>query len=80
MTLPLSLVILQEEDLQEINAKIASKTGEYEEGRGRMAERKAQYETAEQEYRQHKERINGAAEEADAKKVKPGILRPRLRW
>lgn len=49
---------------------------EYEEGRAQMAERKAQHDTAEQEYRRHKERINAAAEEADAKKVEPGILRP----
>lgn len=57
-----------EEDLQEIIAKIASKTAEYEEGCAQMAELKAQYERAEQEYRQHKERINAAAEEADVKK------------
>lgn len=45
-----------------------------------MAEFKAQYETAEQEYRQHKERINGAAEEADTKKVACEILqRPTCR-
>lgn len=76
VTLPLSPFNLQEEDLQEIIAKIVSKTAEYEERRAQMAELKAQYERAEQEYRQHKERINAAAEEADVKKVEPGILRP----
>lgn len=70
----LSLFNLQEEDLQEIIAKIASKTTEYEEGRAQMAELKAQYETAEREYRQHKETINAAAEEADTKKVEPRTL------
>lgn len=34
-----------------------------------MAEHKASYEAAEQEYQQHKEQINTIAEEADSKKV-----------
>lgn len=34
-----------------------------------MAELKAAYEKSEQEYKQHKELINTAAEEADVKKV-----------
>ena len=34
-----------------------------------MAEHKMSYEEAEQEYKQHKEQINTAAEEADTKKV-----------
>lgn len=34
-----------------------------------MAELKAAYDKAEQEYKQHKELINTAAEEADVKKV-----------
>lgn len=59
----------QEEDLQEIIAKISSKRVEYEEGRAQMTEHKALYDKAEQEYRQHKEHINTAAEEADVKKV-----------
>lgn len=37
-----------------------------------MAEHKAAYDTAEKEYKQHKELINIIAEEADSKKV--GIL------
>lgn len=34
-----------------------------------MTEHKAAYEKAEQEYKQYKEQINTAAEEADSKKV-----------
>lgn len=66
---------LQEEDLQEIVAKISSKAAEYEEARAQMIELQAQYETAEQKYREHKERINAAAEEADTKKVEDEVLR-----
>lgn len=80
VTLPMSSFTLQEEDLQEIVAKIASKTTEYEEGRAQMAEHKAQFERAEQEYRQHKERINAAAEEADVKKVEAGNIWPCVGW
>lgn len=63
--------LLQEEDLQEIVAKIASKRAEYDEARAQMAEHKASHERAEQEYKQQKEEINTVAEEADSKKVKP---------
>lgn len=59
----------QEEDLQEIVAKISSKRVEFDEARAQMAELKAAYEKAEQEYKQHKELINTAVEEADVKKV-----------
>lgn len=59
----------QEEDLQEIIAKISSKHVEYDEARAQMAELKSAFEKAEQEYKQHKQLINTAAEEADVKKV-----------
>uniref|UniRef100_A0AAQ5ZFW1 Structural maintenance of chromosomes protein 6 n=1 Tax=Amphiprion ocellaris TaxID=80972 RepID=A0AAQ5ZFW1_AMPOC len=59
----------QEEDLQEIVTKIASKRAECDEARTQMAELKASYEKAEQEYKQHKEHINTIAEEADSVKV-----------
>uniref|UniRef100_A0A7N8X877 Structural maintenance of chromosomes protein 6 n=1 Tax=Mastacembelus armatus TaxID=205130 RepID=A0A7N8X877_9TELE len=59
----------QEEDLQEIVAKISSKHAEYDEARVHMAELKASYEKAEREYKQHKEQINTIAEEADSVKV-----------
>uniref|UniRef100_A0AAQ6AHZ0 Structural maintenance of chromosomes protein 6 n=1 Tax=Amphiprion ocellaris TaxID=80972 RepID=A0AAQ6AHZ0_AMPOC len=58
----------QEEDLQEIVTKIASKRAECDEARTQMAELKASYEKAEQEYKQHKEHINTIAEEADSVK------------
>lgn len=61
--------LLQEEDLQEIVAKISSKHVDYDKARVQMAELKAACEKAEQEYQQHKELINTAAEEADVKKV-----------
>lgn len=67
----------QEEDLQEITAKIASKRAECDEARAQMAELKASYEKAEQEYKQHKERINTIAEEADSVKV---IRNPFSSW
>ncbi|XP_054872030.1 structural maintenance of chromosomes protein 6-like isoform X2 [Amphiprion ocellaris] len=57
-----------EEDLQEIVTKIASKRAECDEARTQMAELKASYEKAEQEYKQHKEHINTIAEEADSVK------------
>ncbi|TNM94702.1 hypothetical protein fugu_017461 [Takifugu bimaculatus] len=57
-----------EEDLQEIIAKISSKRAEYDEARAQMAELKSAFENAEQEYKQHKQLINTAAEEADVKK------------
>lgn len=59
----------QEEDLQEIVAKISSKRAEHDEARAQMAELKTAHEKAEQEYMQHKELINTAVEEADVKKV-----------
>lgn len=59
----------QEEDLQEIIAKISSKRAEYDEARSQMAELKASFEKAEQEYKQHKEQINTVTEEADSIKV-----------
>lgn len=59
----------QEEDLQEIIAKISSKRVEHDEARAQMAELKSAFEKAEQEYKQHKQLINTAAEEADVKKV-----------
>ncbi|CAJ1078421.1 structural maintenance of chromosomes protein 6 [Xyrichtys novacula] len=54
-----------EEDLEEIVSKISSKCAEYDKARAQMAEFKASYEIAEQEYKQHKEQINTVAEEAD---------------
>lgn len=67
---PATVTILpQEEDLQEIVAKISSKRAEYDVARAHMAEYKVSYEKAEEEYKQHKEQINTAAEEADSKKV-----------
>ncbi|XP_028996683.1 structural maintenance of chromosomes protein 6-like [Betta splendens] len=57
-----------EEDLQEIIIKISSKRVEHDEARNKMAELKASYDKAEQEYKQHKEQINTIAEEADAVK------------
>uniref|UniRef100_A0A3P8S3N0 Structural maintenance of chromosomes protein 6 n=1 Tax=Amphiprion percula TaxID=161767 RepID=A0A3P8S3N0_AMPPE len=57
-----------EEDLQEIVTKITSKRAECDEARTQMAELKASYEKAEQEYKQHKEHINTIAEEADSVK------------
>lgn len=59
----------QEEDLQEIITKISSKQVEYDKARGQMAELKASYEQAEQEYNQHKEQISSIAEEAETIKV-----------
>lgn len=38
-----------------------------------MAELKGAYEKAEQEYKQHKDLINTAAEEAEVKKVDPKL-------
>nr|XP_057912174.1 structural maintenance of chromosomes protein 6-like [Doryrhamphus excisus]XP_057912175.1 structural maintenance of chromosomes protein 6-like [Doryrhamphus excisus]XP_057912176.1 structural maintenance of chromosomes protein 6-like [Doryrhamphus excisus] len=55
-----------EEDLQEIVAKISSKRTEYEEMLAQMSELKVSYEKAEQEYRQHKERISTITEDADS--------------
>lgn len=59
----------QEEDFQEIVTKISSKRAEYDEARAQMAELKAAYEKAEQEYKQQKEQINTVAEDADPVKV-----------
>ncbi|XP_077414638.1 structural maintenance of chromosomes protein 6 [Vanacampus margaritifer] len=55
-----------EEDLQEIVAKISTKSSKCEEARARTSELQENYEKAEQVYKQHKERINTIAEEADA--------------
>lgn len=66
---PAVTVLPQEEDLQEIVAKISLKRVEYDAARVQMAEYKVSHEKAEQEYKQHKEQINTAAEEADSKKV-----------
>lgn len=60
---------LQEEDLQEIIAKISSKRAELEEARAQMTKLKTSYEAAEQEYKQHKDQISAVAEEADSIKV-----------
>uniref|UniRef100_A0A3Q3ATS2 Structural maintenance of chromosomes protein 6 n=1 Tax=Kryptolebias marmoratus TaxID=37003 RepID=A0A3Q3ATS2_KRYMA len=57
-----------EEDLQEIAAKISSKRTEYEDAKTQMAALKADYDKAEQEYKQHKDCINTIAEEADSVK------------
>ncbi|KAM4528937.1 structural maintenance of chromosomes protein 6 isoform 1-T2 [Fundulus diaphanus] len=57
-----------EEDLQEIVTKISSKTAEYEQAKTRMANLKADYEKADQEYRQHKESISTITDEADSVK------------
>lgn len=65
--------LLQEEDLQEIVSKISSKRAEYDKARAQMAEVKASYEKAEQEYKQRKEQINTVFEDADPVKV---IWRP----
>lgn len=67
-------ILPQEEDLQEIVAKISSKRAEYDVARAQMAEYKVSYEKAEEEYMQHKEQINTAAEEADSKKVESSDL------
>ncbi len=69
----------QEEDLQEIVSKIASKRVKFEEAKAHMAELKASYEKAEQEYQQHKEQISTVAEEADSKKVKT-VDWPQINW
>ncbi|XP_019953345.2 structural maintenance of chromosomes protein 6 [Paralichthys olivaceus] len=54
-----------EEELQEIVTKISSKRAEYDQARTQMTDLKASYEKAEQEYKQHKEKINSIAEDAD---------------
>ncbi|XP_029352110.1 structural maintenance of chromosomes protein 6 [Echeneis naucrates] len=55
-----------EEDLQEVISKISSKRLQCEEACREMADLKASYEKAEQEYKQHKDQINTIAEEADS--------------
>ncbi|XP_028295871.1 structural maintenance of chromosomes protein 6 isoform X1 [Gouania willdenowi] len=55
-----------EEDFQEIVSKISVKRVEHVEARAKMADLKVLYEKAEQEYKQHKERISTIAEEAEA--------------
>ncbi|KAM9798337.1 structural maintenance of chromosomes protein 6 [Neosynchiropus ocellatus] len=57
-----------EEDLQEIEGKIAQFTVESEEAKAQMAKHKASHEKAEQEYKRHKDQISVIAEEADQKK------------
>ncbi|KAK1889292.1 Structural maintenance of chromosomes protein 6 [Dissostichus eleginoides] len=54
-----------EEELQEIVSKISSKRAEYDEAQAQMADCKAAYEKAEQKYKQHKEQIFTAAEDAE---------------
>uniref|UniRef100_A0A8C5HNP3 Structural maintenance of chromosomes protein 6 n=1 Tax=Gouania willdenowi TaxID=441366 RepID=A0A8C5HNP3_GOUWI len=58
------------EDFQEIVSKISVKRVEHVEARAKMADLKVLYEKAEQEYKQHKERISTIAEEAEAIKVR----------
>lgn len=70
-------VCVQEEDLQEVIAKISSKQAEYDEARDQMSKLKENYEEAEQEYKQHKESINTLIEEADSVKV---VLDSKLRF
>ncbi|XP_061603033.1 structural maintenance of chromosomes protein 6-like [Cololabis saira] len=57
-----------EEELEEIVVKISSKQAEHEEAKQQMAILKAEYENAEREYKQHKDRINTITEEADSVK------------
>ncbi|CAG5928033.1 unnamed protein product [Menidia menidia] len=57
-----------EEELQEVIAKIASNRAECEEAKTQMASLKADYDRAEQEYKQHKEQINTVAEGAESVK------------
>lgn len=76
---PAVTILPQEEDLQEIVAKISSKRVEYDAARVQMAECKVSHEKAEQEYKQHKEQINTAAEEADSKKV-DSLDQPHFGW
>ncbi|KAM4522033.1 structural maintenance of chromosomes protein 6 [Odontesthes bonariensis] len=57
-----------EEELQEVIAKISAKRTEYEEAKTQMAGIKADYDEAEQEYKQHKEQINTVAEGAESVK------------
>lgn len=59
----------QEEDLQDIEERIATKCAECDQAREQMARDKASLAEAEQEYQQHKASISSVAEEADAKKV-----------
>uniref|UniRef100_A0A665WV10 Structural maintenance of chromosomes protein 6 n=1 Tax=Echeneis naucrates TaxID=173247 RepID=A0A665WV10_ECHNA len=59
-------MVTQEEDLQEVISKISSKRLQCEEACREMADLKASYEKAEQEYKQHKDQINTIAEEADS--------------
>ncbi|XP_060947359.1 structural maintenance of chromosomes protein 6-like [Limanda limanda] len=54
-----------EEELQEIVTKISSKRAEYDQARTQMTDLKVSYEKAEKEYKQHKEKINNIAEDAD---------------
>ncbi|XP_033931820.1 structural maintenance of chromosomes protein 6 [Pseudochaenichthys georgianus] len=54
-----------EEELQEIVSKISSKCAECDEAQAQMADCKAAYEKAEQKYKQHKEQIFTAAEDAE---------------
>lgn len=66
----------QEEELQEIVSKISSKCAECDEAQAQMADCKAAYEKAEQKYKQHKEQIFTAAEDAEHVKV---ILKTKIR-
>ncbi|KAK2856221.1 hypothetical protein Q5P01_004956 [Channa striata] len=55
-----------EEELQDNDSKILFKRTEYEGAQTQMAKLKASYEKADQEYKQHKEKISTIAEEADS--------------
>ncbi|XP_061605240.1 structural maintenance of chromosomes protein 6-like [Phyllopteryx taeniolatus] len=54
-----------EEDLKEIVEKILTNSRKCEEARARTSELKENYDRAEREYKQHKERVNTIVEEAD---------------
>ncbi|XP_041831050.1 structural maintenance of chromosomes protein 6-like isoform X2 [Melanotaenia boesemani] len=58
-------LIVLEEELQDVVAKISDQCTEYEEAKAQLASLKADYEKAEQDYKQHKETINSIVEEAD---------------
>lgn len=67
--LPVTMLFLQDEDLQDIVTKITLKRAEYEEAKVQMADLKVSYEKAEREYKHQKEQINTIAEDADSIKV-----------
>ena len=65
----LSLPLSQEEDLQEIIGKIASKQAECEEAHAQAAQLRSSFEEAEQQYKKHKDQMSAIADEADSMKV-----------